>query len=501
MIKYIGTRSLKNEKIAFSQAILKTTDENGGLYVPEKIPHLLEKELKNLASFSYQELTFKIFKLFGVDFAEKTLKKIINLAYGNNFDTKEIIKTTYSEDDIYFNELWHGPTSSFKDLALQIKPFLFTEALKKVKNKYTYLILVATSGDTGAAALAGYKNKNFVKILVFFPKDGVSSIQKFSMTTFEGKNLASFEVEGNFDDIQKLVKEIFNDTQFNQFLKEKYHTILSSANSINLGRLIPQIVYHLKAYFNLVKVKKINFGEKVDYVIPTGNFGNILAAFYAKMMGLPINKLICANNSNNSLALALKKGTYQLKKTLIKTISPSIDILIASNFERLLFHLNPNPKEIKKMMDEFLITKKLTIPQKIFEKIKVLFYANYSTEKETKKTIKECFLKKKILIDPHTAVALNVYQKYKKEFLPKVPAIIASTAAWYKFPQAVYQAIFEKEEKDDFKIINFFKNKIKDLKINQEILNLPKKPIRFKKVLPKNDEKIKDEIINFLKSF
>ena len=501
MIKYIGTRSLKNKKIPFSQAILKTIDENGGLYVPTTIPHLSKKEIKKLLPLSYQELTYYVFKLFDVDFEEKELKNLINQAYADNFDTKEVINLSQLDENTYLNELWHGPTASFKDLALQIKPLIFSKALEKNKEKWNYLILVATSGDTGAAALSGYKDKKNIKIIVLFPKNGVSSIQRLSMTTFEGKNLSSFEVEGNFDEIQKIVKNIFNDLQFNQFLKEKYKTILSSANSINLGRLIPQIVYHLKAYFNLVKLKKINFGDKVDYVIPTGNFGNILASFYAKKMGLPINKLILANNINNSLTFAFKNGLYQTKENILKTISPSIDIVVASNFERLLFHLNPNPNTIKKMMSKFLKTKTLKLPKKIFQKIKTLFYANYSTEEETKKTIKECFFKKKILIDPHTAVALNVYQKYKKEFLPKVPAIIASTAAWYKFPQAVYQAIFEKEEKDDFKIINFFKNKIKDLKINQEILNLPKKPIRFKKVLPKNEEKIKEEIINFLNTF
>jgi len=501
MIKYRGTRILKNEKINFSQAILKTTDENGGLYVPTTIPYLSKKEMKKLLPLSYQELTYQVFKLFDVDFEAKELEKLINQAYGDNFDIKEIVTLSQFDETTYFNELWHGPTSSFKDLALQIKPPLFSKALEKNKEKFNYLILVATSGDTGAAALSGYKDKKNIKIIVLFPKDGISSIQKLSMTTVEGKNLSSFEVESNFDEIQKIVKNIFNDIQFNQFLKEKYKTVLSSANSINLGRLIPQIVYHLKAYFNLVKLKKINFGDKVDYVIPTGNFGNILASFYAKKMGLPINKLISANNINNSLTFVFKDGVYQIKEKILKTISPSIDIVVASNFERLLFHLNPDPKTIKKMMSEFSKTKKLKLPKKIFQKIKTLFYANYSTEEETKKIIKNCFFEKKILIDPHTAVALNVYQKYKKEYSPKMPAIIASTAAWYKFPQAVYQAIFEKEEKDDFKIINFFKNKIKNLKINQEILNLPKKPIRFKKVLPKNEEKIKEEIINFLNTF
>lgn len=500
MIKYIGTRTFFKKKHSFSQAILKTTDESGGLYVPEKIPQLSIKELKELSLLSYQQLTFKLLKLFGLDIEDKEIKKIINFAYRKNFDTEEIIKISTLENNVYLNELWHGPTSSFKDLSLQIKPLLFSYALKKNKNYLNHLILVATSGDTGSAALAGYKDKKNIKIIVFFPKNGVSSIQKLSMTTFEGKNLSVFEVEGNFDDIQKIVKEIFKDKIFNQFLKEKYQTVLSSANSINLGRLIPQVIYHFKAYFNLIKLGKINFGIKIDYVIPTGNFGNILAAFYAKMMGLPINKLICANNINNALTFALKKGVYEIKnKTLKKTISPSIDILVASNFERLLFHLNPNSSEINQLMENFLKTKKITLPSKIAQKIKNIFFADFSTEKETKETIKKIFLKKKILIDPHTAVALNVYEKYKKNNQENNPAIITSTAAWYKFPQSVYQAIFGKEEKDDFKIIKFFKNKIKNLKINQEILNLPKKPIRFSKLLPNDKEIIKKEIINFLK--
>ena len=338
---FISTRG-KKEKIKGSQAIINGICSDGGLYVPESFPDVSDK-LDNLVNLSYKDLCFEILKLYLDDFTEEELKNCINKAYDDKFDCKEIAPTVKVKDK-YFLELYHGPTCAFKDMALTLMPLLLETSLKKNNIKEDILILTATSGDTGKAALEGFKNLNQVKIIVFFPEDGVSSIQKLQMQSQEGNNTYVVSINGNFDDAQSAVKTIFNDEEFKEILKNNNY-ILSSANSINIGRLLPQIVYYFYSYFDLVKNKHIKLKDKINFTVPTGNFGNILAAYYAKLMGLPVNKLICTSNDNNVLYDFFNSGIYNKNRELILTSSPSMDILISSNLERLLFEISSRDSE------------------------------------------------------------------------------------------------------------------------------------------------------------
>ena len=338
---FISTRG-KKEKIKGSQAIINGICSDGGLYVPESFPDVSDK-LDNLVNLSYKDLCFEILKLYLDDFTEEELKNCINKAYDDKFDCKEIAPTVKVKDK-YFLELYHGPTCAFKDMALTLMPLLLETSFKKNNIKEDIVILTATSGDTGKAALEGFKNLNQIKIIVFFPEDGVSSIQKLQMQSQEGNNTYVVSINGNFDDAQSAVKTIFNDEEFKEILKNNNY-ILSSANSINIGRLLPQIVYYFYSYFDLVRNKHIKLKDKINFTVPTGNFGNILAAYYAKLMGLPVNKLICASNDNNVLYDFFNSGIYNKNRELILTSSPSMDILISSNLERLLFEISSRDSE------------------------------------------------------------------------------------------------------------------------------------------------------------
>ena len=384
---FISTRG-KKEKIKGSQAIINGICSDSGLYVPESFPDVSDK-LDNLVNLSYKDLCFEILKLYLDDFTEEELKNCINKAYDDKFDCKEIAPTVKVKDK-YFLELYHGPTCAFKDMALTLMPLLLETSLKKNNIKEDIVILTATSGDTGKAALEGFKNLNQIKIIVFFPEDGVSSIQKLQMQSQEGNNTYVVSINGNFDDAQSAVKTIFNDEEFKEILKNNNY-ILSSANSINIGRLLPQIVYYFYSYFDLVRNKHIKLKDKINFTVPTGNFGNILAAYYAKLMGLPVNKLICASNDNNVLYDFFNSGIYNKNRELILTSSPSMDILISSNLERLLFEISSRDSEKVNNLIKDLNNKGLYKLDANMKKNLNSFRSEYANELEVKRNINKVF--------------------------------------------------------------------------------------------------------------
>lgn len=489
MICYKSTRGDK-KLFTFSEVILKGIASDGGLFVPNRIPKLNLNNLKLLVGKSYRELCLFIMNLFETDFPQDLLQKMIAEAYSDNFDNPQIAPLIHLKDNQYILELWHGPTSAFKDMALQLMPHFFTEALKrdnerkkkKKEKQLHYLILVATSGDTGKAALEGYKNKEGTSIIVFYPFGGISKLQMLSMTTQEGSNVEVIGMNGNFDDAQRNVKDAFNDKKFNEILLKDYDAVLSSANSINWGRLLPQIVYYLSNYLELVKKKVIKIGDEIDIAVPTGNFGNIMAAFYAKEMGLPIRKLICASNENNVLTDCLRTGIYSIKKRkLTKTPSPSMDILIASNFERLLFEITKSSEKIIKWMGDLKEKGKLTVDKKTFDFFQKYFYADWVSNDECLKSIKRVYDETKYLIDPHTAVAQEVSKRYKRKYPDAVPVVICATAHWAKFPKDVYRALNgSKTDGDEFSIIKTIKGMNPKIQVPQNILDLKNKKILYK---------------------
>ncbi len=453
-MEYISTRNSKL-RVASAQAVAKGLSEEGGLFVPEFLPVLTKDEISSMLDESYKERAYRIFAKLMTDFSEEELRHCVNSAYNvNNFDTENIAEIR-KVGGAYILELWHGPTCAFKDMALQILPYFLTESMKKTAKGKKAAILVATSGDTGKAALEGFKDVEGTSIVVFYPEDGVSRMQKRQMTTQEGKNVFVCAVKGNFDACQNGVKAIFTDRDIESRLK-KNDIQLSSANSINWGRLAPQIVYYVSSYCELVKNKEIELGEKINIAVPTGNFGNILAAYYAKEMGVPINKLICASNSNNVLTDFINTGVYDRNRKFFTTISPSMDILISSNLERLLYHLSGgNDIEVSKWFGELKDFGKYCVSDEVHNKISELFYAGYCGEEETKSEIDGTFKKYGYLLDTHTAVAVKVYEDYREKTRDETKTVIASTANPYKFSGAVYEAIGGKIDTDDeFEIID-----------------------------------------------
>ncbi len=434
---YQSTRS-SSEPITASQAILKGLADDGGLYVPETIPQL-EIPLKQLGKMSYQETAFEVMKLFFTDFTEEELKNCIERAYDEKFDTKEIAPIVKA-DGAFYLELFHGATIAFKDMALSILPHLLTTAAKKNQVKDEIVILTATSGDTGKAALAGFADVEGTKIIVFYPKDGVSPIQERQMITQEGDNTYVIGIRGNFDDAQNGVKAMFNNKELAAGLKARGYQF-SSANSINIGRLVPQIVYYVYSYAKLFEKGEISEGEKINVVVPTGNFGNILAAYYAKTMGLPIDKLICASNENKVLFDFFQTGTYNRNREFILTSSPSMDILISSNLERLIYQIaDRDADKTLAMMKSLSKEGEYGITDEMKAKM-ADFVAGYASEEETAQIIKKIFDKTGYVIDTHTAVAASVYEKYTAATGDKTKTIIASTASPYKFTRSVMEAL------------------------------------------------------------
>jgi threonine synthase len=488
MIKYNSTRS--NINVAPSEAILKGISSDGGLFVPESFPKI---DIDSLLGKSYEEICYEVLSKYFYEFDESDLKHMISQAYGK-FNTKDVTPVA-ALGELNFLELYHGPTLAFKDVALSILPHLLTASAKIQNVDDEIVILTATSGDTGKAALEGFADVQGTSIIVFYPNDGVSMIQRKQMTTQVGKNVHVIAIEGNFDDAQKGVKEIFNDRGYNSLLKENGY-VLSSANSINIGRLVPQIVYYFDSYIKSVASGKIKMGDPINFTVPTGNFGNILAGYYAKNMGLPVNKLICASNDNNVLFDFFSTGEYDKNRPFIKTISPSMDILVSSNFERLLCHVSNFDKEfVKNSMNELSTSGKYSVSKEIKEIISDNFYGNYCNEKETLETIKDVYEKYGYVIDPHTAVGCKVYADYKTESNDDTYNIILSTASPYKFTKSVYEAIFGPSELDDYTLIEKL-SKGTGLALPKELITMCNSDDIHKKVYASN--KMKDSISEIL---
>ena len=451
-LMYASTRDAK-ERVTASQAILKGLAKDGGLYVPTEIP-ALDVPMEELAKMTYQETAYEVMKRFLTDFTEEELKHCINSAYDSKFDTEEIAPLV-DADGAFYLELFHGSTIAFKDMALSILPYLLTTAAKKNHVKNEIVILTATSGDTGKAALAGFADVPGTKIIVFYPKNGVSPIQERQMVTQKGKNTFVVGIHGNFDQAQTGVKKMFSDTTLAEQMDAAGYQF-SSANSINIGRLVPQIVYYVYAYAKLYKNGVIGNGEKINVVVPTGNFGNILAAFYAKNMGVPIAKLICASNENKVLYDFFSTGTYDKNREFMLTSSPSMDILISSNLERLIYRIAGNDAEKNaKLMQCLTAEGKYEITVEMKAQLEE-FYGNYSSEAETAEVIRDLYEKTGYVIDTHTAVATGVHKKYQEETKDKeTKTVIASTASPFKFTRSVMEAIDKKyDSMTDFELVD-----------------------------------------------
>jgi threonine synthase len=491
-LHYQSTRGGK-KRVLSAEAIIKGIADDGGLFVPETIPQA-SKDLYKLKSTDYKELAFLIMKKFFTDYRQDELKDCINQAYDNKFDT-EIIAPLSKKMGVYFLELYHGPTLAFKDMALSLLPHLLKKAVQKLNLNREIVILTATSGDTGKAALQGFANVEGAKIIVFFPYKGVSKIQERQMLTQEGVNTYVIGIKGNFDDAQRGVKEIFEDPVFNKKIKEKNY-IFSSANSINIGRLIPQIVYYFYAYLNMLGEGEIKNGEKINIIVPTGNFGDILAAYYAKEMGLPVNKLICASNENKVLTDFFNTGLYDKRRKLVMTISPSMDILVSSNLERLLWAISEREaQKVKELMNSLKEKGYYRIDSEMKDKLKD-FYGGFAPQEESRRCIKEVFEESKYLIDPHTAVAYAVYKKYVKETKDKTKTVIVATASPFKFTKSVMESIDSRYEKsDDFELIKKMSD-LAQIPIPPGIRDIEKMPIRHKMVCEK--EKMKAKIAEIL---
>lgn len=450
-VLYGSTRG-NGEKITASMAILKGLAEDGGLFVPDSIP-ALDVPLKELLGKSYQEIAYQVMSRLLTDFTEEELRNCINKAYDSKFDAPEIAPLV-KKGNSYYLELFHGSTIAFKDMALSILPHLLTTAAKKNGVTNEIVILTATSGDTGKAAMAGFAEVPGTRIIVFYPKDGVSPVQEKQMLTQKGENTAVVGIYGNFDDAQTGVKNIFNDKE----MKEKLAGAgfqFSSANSINIGRLVPQIAYYVYAYLRLMEAGEIQENEQINVVVPTGNFGNILAAYYAKEMGIPIARFICASNENKVLYDFFRTGCYDRNRDFRLTNSPSMDILISSNLERLIYKIAGNDaKKNRNFMEQLGAEGKYEITEEMKEKLRE-FYGNYANEEETAQTIRQVYEETGYVLDTHTAVGKAVYEKYKKDTQDNTKTVIASTASPFKFTRSVMTAIDKKyEDMEDFQLVD-----------------------------------------------
>ncbi len=448
---YRSTRN-ENETATASEAILKGLAENGGLFVPDEIPEL-DVPFEDLAEMDYKDVAYEVMSRMLTDFTEEELRYCIDNAYDDKFDTEKIAPVKYHHG-AYILELFHGKTIAFKDMALSILPYLLTTAAKKNNVDKEIVILTATSGDTGKAALAGFSDVPGTKIAVFYPKNGVSPIQEKQMVTEKGKNTFVAGITGNFDDAQTGVKKMFSDKELAKLLDEKGYQF-SSANSINIGRLVPQMVYYVYAYTRLIAAGTIKAGDRINVVVPTGNFGNILAAYYASLMGLPVGRFICASNDNKVLYDFFTTGVYDRNRDFILTSSPSMDILISSNLERLIYRIAGNDAEKNaELMKSLSETGKYEITDEM-QKNLYGFYGNFATQDEVSEIIRKLYDEDGYIIDTHTAVAVSVYDKFKAETGDDTPTIIASTASPYKFTRSVVTAIEPSlNDKEDFELVD-----------------------------------------------
>ena len=441
-MRYISTRDNVIQYSA-AQAITQGLAKDGGLLTPFFIPKLPSKALEDIKDMAYQQRAVYIMKQYLEEFSVKELTDFANAAYGpDKFDSPAVAPVRTVDEVTHCLELWHCPTCAFKDMALQMLPHLLSASLVKTEEEKTACILVATSGDTGKGALEGFKNVPRTKILVFYPKDGVSEVQELQMVTQEGGNVGVSAVVGNFDDAQTGVKKLFSDEMVRQELARRGY-FFSSANSINWGRVLPQIVYYISAYCDLLRDEKLAPGQTVNICVPTGNFGNILAAYYAREMGLPIDQLICASNSNNVLTDFLREGVYDRNRTFYNTMSPSMDILISSNLERLLLSLTQDPAEVKEYMTRLAQTGRYQVSDRVKSKLQKRFKGYFCDDQETQRVIRAMFERHGYLIDTHTAVAFSALEQYRRETGDNTPAIVASTASPFKFCGSVLEALGE----------------------------------------------------------
>jgi threonine synthase len=452
-MEYLSTRG-SPLAIPSKRAIIKGIAEDNGLYVPSYFPHLGDGVLKSSEHESYVSRATKVLRTFLSDFNPDELAAACDKAYSDNFDTPVVAPVQFLGDEIGVLELWHGPTLAFKDMALQLMPWLLKTAILSEKDPHQTVILVATSGDTGKAALEGFADVEGVSIFVFYPHQGISEIQRLQMVTQRGSNVGVCGVLGNFDDAQSGVKQIFSEPKINARL-ETSHFRFSSANSINWGRLAPQIVYYFSAYEDMIAAKKIKRGQPIHICVPTGNFGNIIAAYYAFKCGLPVSKLISASNINKVLADFIRSGIYDRRREFYKTESPSMDILISSNLERLLFELaDRKTGSILDWMSKLATQRWYQISDEALDRLQALFYGGFADRSDTSKSIKEVFEKYGYLLDPHSAVGYSVLQKYREETGDHTPTVLASTASPFKFNRAVLEAIGrDTSHKDEFSLL------------------------------------------------
>ena len=450
---YVSTRNARDRRTA-AEAIAQGLAADGGLMTPEVFPKLSHNALDTMRDMSYQQRAVYVMGSYLDDFTSSELSSFAAKAYGGGkFDVKEVAPVRQVDGNTYCLELWHGPTCAFKDMALQMLPHLLSASLVKNQEEKTVCILVATSGDTGKAALEGFRDVDKTRILVFYPKDGVSAIQELQMATQEGENVGVCSVVGNFDDAQTGVKKLFSDESLREQLAGRGF-FLSSANSINWGRVLPQIVYYISAYCDLMRAERIRKGDKVNVCVPTGNFGNILAAYYARDMGVPIQRLICASNANNVLTDFLRTGVYDRNRTFYNTMSPSMDILISSNLERLLLAITQEDSEVRKYMEQLKETGRYEVSERVRDKIQKLFMGYCCDDAETQKVIGAVYKKFDYLIDPHTAVGFSALEQYRKETGDETPAIVASTASPFKFCDNVLSALGVKEQAQGLDILD-----------------------------------------------
>lgn len=485
---YLSTRNSKL-KMNSMDIIKQGISLEGGLFVPEFIPTLREQDLKEMMDMDYKQRAFKVLSLFLTDYERDDLQRIIESAYGgSSFDCPEIAPVVSLDPNLYIQELWHGPTYAFKDMALQILPHLMTTAVCCTGEDKEIVILVATSGDTGKAALEGFRDVAGTRIIVFYPDGGVSPIQKLQMATQQGENVHVVAVEGNFDDTQNGVKYIFTDGSYVLNL-ENQGKRLSSANSINWGRLVPQIVYYVSAFIDLIKEEKLDPGEEFNVVVPTGNFGNILAAYYAKNMGIPIGKLICASNSNNVLTDFINTGIYDSKRDFYKTISPSMDILISSNLERLLFELcERQDHQLREWMNDLKETGEYRLDSRSLAILQANMWGGYADEEQTLEAIRDTYKHYNYVLDPHTAVGKWVYDEYREKTGDTRKTILVSTASPFKFPGDVVRAILGEEsikDKDEFQILDIL-SAVSEKAIPAGLKDLSEKPILHDVLFPKD---------------
>ena len=489
------------EVVSSAQAIAQGISKDGGLFVPQEFPKYDETTFRALLKTDYKGRAKIVFSDFLTDFTEEEINDCVEKAYtSEKFGSENPAQLAFCNIDgktLNILELWHGPTCAFKDMALQILPHLLTKSLKKTYDGKDAVILVATSGDTCKAALEGFKDVDNTKIIVFYPVDGVSPMQKHQMNTQEGNNVKVCAIKGNFDDAQTGVKKIFTTPEIAEKLAEN-NMLFSSANSINWGRLLPQIVYYISAYCDMVNEGKINFGDKINVVVPTGNFGNILASYYASLMGLPINKFICASNSNNVLTDFIRTGVYDKNRQFHTTISPSMDILVSSNLERLLYKLAGNSDTTTKDWMTALKTEgKYEVSDEVKAVIKDKFYGGFCDDVQTQATIKKLFDKDNYLCDTHTAVAVNVYEQYVSETGDNTPAVIASTASPYKFSKSVLQAVSadEKLPETEFDMVDKL-NELTKMDVPAPLAGLKNKTARFSDVT--EVDSMQDYVLNAL---